>query len=254
MKVSDSAKPVWWVVVVVLLGCILLARSEAILAGDSSSFDMVVFVSWLAVLASPLFDEVTFFGVQLRRQIDEVRTQLTREIAELKTEVRTSINLRASVGHQITVIEAGVALPSPAQIREMEPLVRRTVEDTMRSYGVQRAPDEAEIALVPETASYLFGVRYNLEGELRRIWERVGFREEWKAAPSVGRILNMLMREEVLDPELVFVIRQVYAICNAAVHGETISAEQRQFVAEAAPGVIVSLRAITVELVPLNEA
>jgi hypothetical protein len=62
------------------------------------------------------------------------------------------------------------------------------------------------------------------------------------------------MIEDVLDPQLEFVIRQVYAICNAAVHGETVSAEQQKFVADAAPSVIAALRAITVELVPFNEA
>lgn len=256
MKLSDSAKPVWWVLLAVLLGCVLLARSEAILAGDSSSFDMVVFVSWLAVLAAPLFEEVSFFGVQLRRQIDEVRTELTREIAELKTEVRSSIDLRATVGHQIAYFGLGMAPPSDAQIQAIEQNVRRTLEETLRSYGVQQEPGEAQIAHVSDTATYLFGVRYNLEGELRRIWERTGFREEWKTPPSVGGILSILMHEDVLDPDLVYVIRRLHSICSAAVHGETVSAEQRRFVADIAPVVIATLRAIdwTVERVPLNES
>jgi len=215
-----------------------------------------VFVSWLALLAAPLFDEVTFFGVQLRRQIDEVRTDLTREIAELKTEVRNSIDFRATVGHQIAYFASGAAPPSDEEIQANEGRVHRTVEETLRSYGVQPEPDEAEVTQVPDAARYLFGVRYNLEGELRRIWQATGFREASKGPLSIGRMISGLVREEVLDPELALVIRQAHSICSAAVHGDTVSTEQRQFVESTAPGLIAFLHAIdwTVERVPLNEA
>ncbi len=245
----------WWLFLVTGLGCFLYAQREAILAGRSSAFEIVAFLLLLALLVVPLFQEVTLFGIQLRRQMDELRSDVRREILDLRTEIRNTIDFRASVGHQIVLPGLLPAPPSDAQIEEMKDTVRRVLEDTLPSYGVRERVGEEEIADVPEGAHHLFGVRYNLEGQLRRIWQNTRSVAEAKRPLSVVRIVNTLVHEEVLDRDLAFVIRAVYSVCSAAVHGQEVTAEQREFVANTAPELIASLRAIdwTIELVPFGK-
>ena len=122
------------------------------------------------------------------------------------------------------------------------------MEDTLRSYGVQERISEAETVEVPEEAARFFGIRYNLEREIGRIWQVVSGESGEQRFTPIARITNSLVRSEMLDPELALVAREVYSICSVAVHGEEVSTRQRDFVEKNASELLSSLRAIRVRI------
>ena len=86
-------------------------------------------------------------------------------------------------------------------------------------------------------------MRFNLEQELRRLWmDQTGHEERLF---SVRRVVDTLVGLEILNPELAHVIREVYAICSAGVHGQDVSDRQVRFVRTTVPDLITTLRAIS---------
>lgn len=242
-------KAIWWLVLVIMLTILLRLRWESIAGGTATTFDLVVFLVLAGLLLAPLFQEVGLFGLQLKAAIREVKEDVQEEITEFKADIRNRIEARASLSQQLW-FPAYAPPTTDEQLRQMEERVGRMLENYLRSYGVAERAEEYDVATVPDRAGYLFGVRYNLERELRRIWQESQIWDrpqpdiEEKRPIPTARILNDLLRAEVLDPELLFVIRQVYSICSAAVHGEKTTSEQQRFVEQNAPRLLASLRAL----------
>jgi len=61
---------------------------------------------------------------------------------------------------------------------------------------------------------------------------------------SFSRMVNDLVRAEILDPDLVYAIREVYSAASASMHGEEVTAQQMQFVRSNAPDLVRTLRTI----------
>lgn len=241
MNFSNRFKIAWWLILVVALTVLLVFRFRALINGEGTPFDIVAFLVWVALLLIPLFQEIGLFGVKLKQQLDDLRAEIRTEITGLRGEIQNSISLRTSVNPQFFV-GPGAPPSTDAQLPQVEEQVQRALNNFMKSYGVREAGEEVEVPNVPEDAGYLFRVRFNLEKELRRAWsERLA--EEERRLPVV-RLINNLVRSEVLIPELAYAVREVYAICSAAIHGEEVSSRQLNFVRDTAPELIASLRAI----------
>jgi hypothetical protein len=100
----------------------------------------------------------------------------------------------------------------------------------------------------PEDVALLFSARYNIEKELRRIAEGRGVFSGLASLHHrnlpIGRLAKMLADSDVIDPRLSDAIREVYAVCSPAIHGESVSQPQVSFVKDVAPGLIAALRAV----------
>ncbi len=58
----------------------------------------------------------------------------------------------------------------------------------------------------------------------------------------LSRLLDVLIQAEIVDSELARAIRQVYAVCSPAIHGEDVSQTKVNFVREVAPELQATLR------------
>jgi hypothetical protein len=56
-----------------------------------------------------------------------------------------------------------------------------------------------------------------------------------------------LVQADLLSPGLAAAMRDVYAICSAAIHGEKMSPKQLAFAKEIGPGIVLALRGIPSE-------
>lgn len=158
----------------------------------------------------------------------------------LRNELQNTIDIRSQFNPQFTL-----QMPAPdGQLPHIEEQVRSAVQNAMNQYGIQRTTVESEVS-VSETENYLFGVRHNIERELRRIYGQRFPDDNRRRYTSVVSISRVLTNYEVLSPDLANAIREVYRACSAAIHSEEVTDAQVGFVRDVAAELISTLRAIT---------
>jgi hypothetical protein len=67
MKLPKWFKISWWIILLLLTGIILFKRYEAITTGQSVPVDVFVFLIFVALMLVPIFSEIEFFGLKLKR-------------------------------------------------------------------------------------------------------------------------------------------------------------------------------------------
>lgn len=224
----------------------LFQRYPALSSGTGNAVDALTVLIWFALALVPIFHEIDIFGVKLKREIQDLKAEVGKQFALLQTEVRT--NVRTEFSPQINI-------PHPAldsQLPDLENQIKGAVESVFRERGIVAVPPKQIDFQIPDDVHYLFSVRLCLERELRRIWDSA-LRRDWvhdarftqsRRYQSIGRMTDHLVRAELLRPELGSALREVYAVCSPAVHGEDTSEAQLSFVRDVAPGLITALRAI----------
>ncbi|SEB70693.1 hypothetical protein [Terriglobus roseus] len=230
MKLPVWAKVSYWMMLVILVGSVLLRRLDLIVAGDSTPFDSVIFVIWIALLLAPIFSEVKIWGVELKQEVKEVKKELSREIE----------SVRAMVTNQVVVTSNFGTLAPPAE-SEM-PRIKEEVERAIPQKLNDKSYRENEHnRAIPLDAIFLFSVRYQLEEQVRRIG--IHTVDEPHHMPFL-RLISLLKRHGAISESLALAIIDVYRICSPAIHGDTVSQSQVAFVRDVAPRLIVKLSEI----------
>lgn len=238
MKLPNWFKIGWWVILSVALIITLWSRFSAIQNGTATGVDAFLFLILTILLLLPLFQEFDFFGVKLKAQIAEVKTELREQVSSLRQDI-LNVGVTTQFNPQINL-----APPPDSSLPTLEENFRRILKETLEEHQIQQPVDIQSELLVPHDVNYLFLVRYNLEKELRRIWrDRFGGGVERRPVP-IFRIVQSLRETELLDPKLGNIIREVYSACSPAIHGEEVSQRQVAFIRDIAPELITALMRI----------
>lgn len=233
MKLPNWAKILYWILLSLGLTFVLYIRSQAIVEGRATAFDLVAFVVWVALLLLPLFAEISLWGMTLKAHIDEAKKEINEGIAAIQNEIKNEVR---------TIISPNFYPPAPAdsQLPKIEELVGEAVRNALQSSGASDAPIPTAEA-IDGRVELLLTTRYQIERELRRIAKEQGLE-----AVVRGRPLHILLRalsdSAALDNELADAIRRVYSVCSPAVHGEDVSEAQVSFVRDVAPKLVSALR------------
>jgi hypothetical protein len=238
MKLPNWFRIAWWLLLTSLLSAFLYERYPDLVAGSASVVDVIVFLIWIALLLAPLFNEVSLLGITLKQQIDELKSSVSTQIADL----RTTVDVRSSINQQFTM-----PLPaSDAKLPEIEAMLKKTLTDILAEQG--REQGKTKNVSAPADVALLFAARYSIEKELRRIADGrqlfSGIASLLPRSFPASRLSTILVDAEVIDPRLSSAIREVYAVCSPAIHGAPISAAQVSFVKDVAPGLIEALQAV----------
>ncbi|MCF2490244.1 hypothetical protein [Dyadobacter sp. CY347] len=116
------------------------------------------------------------------------------------------------------------------------------IKKTIQELGIKTEPKEQSIK-VSDDVQFLFGVRYSIEKELRRI--TIKFIEEDRPRPVV-MLLPRLVEQQIITPNQHKVIRNLFSIASPAIHGEEqrLTVAEIDFAKQIAPGLIDELRKI----------
>lgn len=193
---------------------------------------------WVALLLAPLFSEVELLGVKLKREVEKAKDELKREIVALKTDITSAVDIRTHISPHIYL-----SPPADSQLPTIEDQVKRAVELTLAGASATPPGESGPVRQLDDDIVSLFRTRRDLEIELRRI---AGERQVLASGRPVGgfQIARSLSQSEILSPGLFGAIRDVYAICSPAVHGEPVTPAQISFVREVGPGLLKALRAV----------
>ena len=247
MNLPNWFKIGWWILLFGTISFSLFSRYPQLIAGNSNTYDSIALIIWLALALVPLFSEINLFGIKLKQNIEDLKDVVNQQFNALQTEVRT--NIRTEFNPQISFPPP----PSDSQLPDLEAHVQLAIENALKDKGVTTSQAQLPTIEVSEDVQNLFSVRFNLEKELRRIWN-LAAREGWisntrslreaRYQSVVVRMVKTLMEAEMLKPDLASAIGDVYSICAPAVHGEHVTKAQIDFVKEMTPGLIAALRSI----------
>jgi len=256
IKLPNWAKIVWWLLLLGFFAYLLSQRFEAIMQGIASASDIVIFLILVALATIPLFQEVDFFGVRLKREIDTLRTEFKEQIVNLRSDIQNTINMRTEISPQIQFLTP----PTDSELQDIKRDLKSTLEQ-IKERGLEKPTTKFE---TPDDNKFLFEVRYTIEKELRRIWKQyqakvtesrwaIPLPAELERPQSVFQITRSLDELGILAPELSSVIREVYRVCTPAIHGEEVSQTAVGFIKDVAPGLIASLKATEITSKPKKE-
>jgi len=240
LQLPNWFKILWWLVLLAILSFVLYHRYDDIIKGTSSNIDAILLIIWISLCLAPIFQEINLLGIKLKQEINKLKEDVTQQVSSLSNEVRASV--RAEINPQFTF-----PVPPPdSQLPELEERINATIQEAIQKYGAPQQEDKdiSELSVASDI-QYLFATRYNIERELNRIRDsRIG-RQTLKIYVPISKMIASLIEADVFDPGFGRVIKEVYAVCSPAIHGEYVSPEKTNFVKEIAPKLISILRTIS---------
>jgi hypothetical protein len=228
MKLPNWFKIVWWVLLLILTGVILYTRLEAITSGLSVPADVFIFLIFVALMLVPIFSEIEFFGIKFKRELDELKRDITVKIGDIKNEIRNNQSQTVNATFQ------GYGPPPPDnKLPELEKEIDRIVKSKLKEHGIDVGEAIKETLEVPNDNLQLFKVRFSIEKRLRTIWEgrfeNQQFDSRYRHQPII-KIIQDLSKFEIIDNNFQGVLREILSICNYAIHGEEVTENQFKFV------------------------
>ncbi len=230
MKLPNWAKIAWWIALVLLLIIFIAIRFSDLAAGRGVGIDALAIVLLAALLLAPLFVEISMFGITLKQQIDDVKS----EVASLRNDVKAAVDFRAVVSPQINMYPGA---PPDSLLPELE----KRINAMLSQRTEQVHPPKVEVSSfdVPSDVQFLLGLRYSIEKELRRI---AAERDIDVSRKPMMFLLESLIRSETLDTSLANAVREAYRVCSPAVHGDQVTVAQIAFARDVGPTLVRTLR------------
>ena len=217
----------------------LVARYQDLSAGHAGPADVVVFLVWVGLLLAPVFQEVEFLGFKFKQQVQKLREDVRSDIQSVRAEIRNAVDIRTTFSSQISI----PAPPPDSQLPGLETRIKSAVAEALAAHGVRQPPPIPTDLQVSDDVAFLFGVRYAIERELRRL-----ARERQLEVPPrrMGgiQLSRLLTQAEVIEPALDHAMREVYAVSSAAIHAEDVSQAKVSFVREVGPQLVAALLVI----------
>jgi len=228
MKIPIWAKILWWIVLLGLFAFLFGQRYSFIIKGNTTSTDVVILLVFIAVLVIPLFQEFSIFGISFKKELDNVKKDIEKQIVSLQADIKNTINIYPN----------GVP-PSDAELPNLRKVVDEAVRDAIKDKTVEHPG--IEDFKTPDDTLFLFSVRYQLEKAIRQIYIERG---EVPNREPMYKLLSLLVDRELISRKLYESIREVNSICAVAIHGEDVSEAKINFVRDVATELISSLETI----------
>jgi len=228
MKLPNWFKIGWWVILLGLTGVILFKRFEAISSGQSVPADVFVFLIFVALMLVPLFSEIEFFGIKLKKEIEELKNDMNIKLGDIKTEIHSNQNQTVN-----QTVQTFGPPPPDNKLPELQKEIEKILSDKLKEHGISADFKIAGRIDVPKDNLLMFQVRYNIEKQLRRIYaqnfDSYHFEPEIRQQPVVKLIQDMI-NNKIIDNNFYGVLKEILSICNYAIHGEKVTENQVSFV------------------------
>lgn len=193
----------------------------------------------MAVCLAPIFKDVKLFGLELKQDIEQLKKEITHQLALMKVELQSSIDVSSSNTSHVH-INSGVPIPaSDAEILDIKQQVSETLKEFGIGVGITDQPEQNFAHDIRKESIDLFKVRLSFELLINEYSRLNGI--DPRRYP-MHRILRELQKNEKISTNVIHGVLEVIAICNYAVHGESVSENQIAFVLDSAPGLYAALK------------
>ena len=79
MKSTSALKSIWWALILIDLSYFLVLRYSALVSGNGTFFDAVVFLSWLGLCMVPIFTNAVSLSFKSEKKNQEISADFIRE-------------------------------------------------------------------------------------------------------------------------------------------------------------------------------
>ena len=89
-RIKIFIKRKWWYIVLLIGSSIYIFRNRSTISClDFEIFTTAhfIFILWIILLLMPLFSEMEFFGVKLKKEVEKTRTEVKDSINDLKMQL-----------------------------------------------------------------------------------------------------------------------------------------------------------------------
>jgi hypothetical protein len=94
MKLPNWFKILWWIILLVIVTFFLYNRFPDLTKGNATTADIFIFLIWAALCLLPLFEELSFFGITFKKEVEKLKSDITTQIDTLKADIKNTINLQ----------------------------------------------------------------------------------------------------------------------------------------------------------------
>lgn len=212
-------------------------RHENILSQMPSTIDIFLISIVFILLILPLISEITIGNVSIKKELDDTKKEINSRIDQLKLDLVNSIAVSPT-------IQVGNIQPlSDEAIQRISDKFENTVDSYLQKYSNDKKYVNQNILEIDDRTMLLFNIRLNIEKELRRIWgNRNPLDSKWPT--TVHYMSTKLAMQDIIPLNLMDIIKEVYNICSPAIHGETVTDQQINFVKDIGPKIIATLKEI----------
>ena len=225
----------WYIVLLTISTVYLVNNRFAIEKLDDASLISTVFIIWVILLVLPLFSELEFLGVKVKKEVKKAVEKSNEEVkASLDNlqQIVSQIQVSNSVAPQFT-INSG-SLPTEEKIDKLTEELHLFNEQNKNKQAEQQ-----DKVTIPVQNLELFKMRYGIEVRLKEALELIGYNSKNRASLMQGTYY--LNQQGVLDPTSTDLVIQMLRIANRGVHGEIIGQKYMDFASEAYPQIIDAL-------------
>lgn len=231
-KVIEKA---WYIVLLTISTVYLVSNRFAIKKLDDASMLSTVFIIWVILLALPLFSELEFLGVKVKKEVKKAVEKSNEEVkASLNNlqQLVSQIQISNSVAPQFTI--NGGSLPSEERIDNLIKEIH-----LLNEQNTNKQTEKQDKVNIPAQNLELFKMRYGIEAKLNDAMDLIGY--NGKNHISLVQSAYYLSQQGVLDPKCIDLLIQVVRIANRGVHGEIVDQKYLDFASEAYPKIIDAL-------------
>lgn len=180
-------------------------------------------------------EEVKDFKTEIRQNFQTLSSTLAATVSSINKQV---VNHTTNVGVNAPTLPDNVL---PGLESEIDKIVKAKLEEL----GQQFNKHTTDHIHVPDDNLLMFKVRYNIEIQLRRIWENRFITDveydRYRHKPII-KIIQDLTEREIIDRNFYSILREILSICNYAIHGEKVTENQIHFIRNSSTQVIDYLR------------
>ena len=187
----------------------------------------LIFILWLVLLFLPLFSEMEFLGVKIKKEVQKETEEVKNLLKTLQMQVN-QMQMTNSVANNINLNNA--ALPSEQKLEEL----LEKVTELQSTYPNVTSHQKDSVLEADNKNVYLFKVRLDIETSLREMCEKIGHTERM----PIIKMMHLLNSAEVINGMTCDLINQVNKIANRGVHGEIVSKEYLEFVEKTYPEIM----------------
>lgn len=224
MKLPNWFKILWWVLSLIIVGFLFIIQFDLIKEGKSTNIDIFIFLIFVSLLLLPLFSEFEFFGIKLKKDIEELKKDIDIKFGEIKNDINNTQTIT-------TNISGFGPPPSDNKIKELENKIDEIIQKQSQD-SQDNTPEQQVIhtsIFAPENNVMMFKIRFNIENEIRRIWKQ-HFTEKDSQYKPILKLMNDLTKYEIINRDLYGILREILSICNIGIHEDSLTEEQVNFV------------------------
>lgn len=223
--VSGIKKKYWYIILLTSSTAYVLYYKNDISELKELNSRNLIFILWLVILLLPLFSEMEFFGIKLKKEVEKARFETKESINELRLQIQ---DLKITNSNSSNIYFGDPPLAPKQKLEEMK-------RDNKADADIKGADmNFAKIAFeVSDDSVFLFKVRLMLENDLFNLCETTGY----TGPKNIHNFIRHLTSFEFMNARTRELIEQILAICNRGVHGELISKEYLDFIKEVLPDI-----------------